>query len=223
MATYATVDAITQRLIRLSGQVPGVSVQVYSTDIFYDMINTTMRMIARKYWWPHLMKYFTGLALDGVTGVLTTDLSGVQDHTDIKSIYYDDCGDPLTYAGENINATKITGDKPIFYTALPMSDALYLKRLIIVYPVTATADITIRARIVPDTVLPGNIVPLDQDLIVFGVLWSFFEDEGDNPQQASKYKALFDAKFTELVTAMSNHRVPLGSDANYDSGYREVY
>lgn len=223
MATYATVQTIVSRLIRLSGQVPGTGVQIYSQDVFLDMVNTVMRMAVRKFWWPHLMKTFN-TTLDGVTGVVTMPLSGIADHTDIRSIFVDNARDALVWLGDEQNQLQYAGSSsPVGYTALSFDDPQYATRVIQFLPITAKGNVVIRARIMPGVLGINDVVPIDQDLIVFGVLWSYFEDEGDNPRQASKYKALFDAKYSELISAMSTHRVSLTGNANGPGSWQETY
>lgn len=221
MTTYVTVDVIVQRLIRLSGQVPGTAVEIYSTDVFVDMVNTTMRMVARKIWWPHLLDWQTGV-LDGATGVITTDLVGVQDHTDIKAVFIDAYPTPLPRYSDEL-LPPIDGTTACGYDILPVDHPLYLQRLIYVVPKTATGTLLLRVRKVPEKRGFNDVVPFDQDLMMFGTLWSYFEDEGDNPQQAAKYKALFDGKFTELVASISTHRVSmLGNAPTSGGGWQEV-
>lgn len=217
MATYSTVQEIVTRLTRLSGQVPGVGIQTYGADIFVDMINVAVSTVCRKYWWPHLMDWMT-VQLDGSTGVPTTDLTGVRDHTDIKAIYYDNYPKPLAYTTDSVNPTRYSGTVPLGYEALPISHPQYATRLIRIIPVESTGSLKLRVRLMPATLGVNDTVPMDADLIVFGVLWSYFEDEGDNPQQAGKYKNLFDSKFTELIAATATHRIPLDSDARSGGG-----
>lgn len=215
MATYSTVAQIVSRLIRLSGQVPGTGVQVYSTDVFVDMINTAVRMLGRRYWWPHFMDWKIVETTVG-TGVPTADI-GIQDHTDIKAVFAGNCEDPLPYISDNINPQRYIGSRALAYEALPISNPLYSGRVIRVVPFESQDTLRLRVRVMPQELSLNDIVPLDSDMVVFAVLWSYFEDEGDNPQQAGKYKQLLDAKFSELVSAQSTHRVAL-EDGNRDNG-----
>jgi hypothetical protein len=215
MTTYVPVSKIVDRLIRLSGQVPGTSVQVYSQDVFIDLVNTTVRIVARKCWWPHLMWTHDG-SLDGANGVLTNDVTNVQDHTDIKAVFVDEDPYPLPRFSPELNlANFATGDKPCGYAPLPFWHEFYKARLIRIFPPTAKGFLHLHVRTLPIELGFNDIVVFDQDLIVFGTMWMYFEDEGDNPQQASKYKALFDAKYAELVSAMSTHRVSLDNNRPY--------
>lgn len=217
MATYVTVSKLCDRLTRLSGQVPGSSVQVYSQDIFIDFINSAVRMIGRRYWWPHLMDTIS-TATDGVTGVLTADLTKVKDFTDIRSIYAGNNNRQLAYFSDLNNNALYTGTSACGFRAVPYGDAQYLNKLIRIVPATAVETITLRVRYIPADLGLTDMIPFDQDLILYAVLWAYFEDEGDNPQQAMKYSTLFDAKFTEQISAFSNHgvstmdNVPAGSN-----------
>lgn len=223
MATYVTVDQLVQRLTRLSGQVPGTSVQVYSTDIFVDMINSAVRMIARRYWWPHLMDTIV-TATDGVTGVLTADLSKIKDFTDIRSIFVGNSNRqlPLFSDLQNINlfsGTSACGFRPIRY-----GDSQYGNKLIRIVPATATETVVLTARYMPDTLTTASMLPLDQDMVLYAVLWSYFEDEGDNPQQAMKYFNLYESRYNDEISAFANHGIstmdnyPVGAnDWQYDS------
>lgn len=215
MATYVTVDALVQRLTRLSGQVPGTSVQVYSTDIFIDMINSTVRMLARRYWWPHLMDTVV-TATDGTTGALTADLSKIKDFTDIRSIFVGSSDRQLPIFSDLNNNSLYSGSSAVGFRPIRYGDAQYSNKLIRIVPATAVETVTLVARYLPDLLTQSSMLPFDQDMILYAVLWSYFEDEGDNPQQAMKYFNLYQARFNDEIAAFANHGV--STTDNYPVG-----
>lgn len=215
MATYVTVSKLCDRITRLSGQVPGSSVQVYSQDVFIDYINSAVRMLAKRYWWPHLMDTII-TATDGVTGVLTADLSKVKDFTDIRSIFVGNSDRQLPFFSDLSNVQLYSGSSACGFTAVNFTDPQYSNKLIRVVPATAVETITLRVRYVPPELGLNDTVPFDQDLVAYAVLWAYLEDEGDNPQQSMKYASLLDTKLTEQIAAFAMHGVSTAN--NYPSG-----
>lgn len=217
MATYVTVQKLVDRLTRLSGQVPGTSVQVYATDIFVDMINSAVRMIARRYWWPQLMNTIN-TATDGVTGVLTADLSKIKDHTDIRSIFTGNNNQQLPVFSDLNNINLYSGSSACGYVPIPYGNSQYLNKVIRIIPATAVEQVVLVARYMPDDLQLTSIVPFDQDMILYAVLWAYFEDEGDNPQQAMKYLNLYQARYNDEVSAFAHagistiNNAPIGSN-----------
>jgi hypothetical protein len=210
LATYVTVDKLVQRLTRLSGQVPGTSVQVYSTDIFVDLINSAVRLVARRYWWPHLMDTIT-TATDGSTGVLTADLSKIKDFTDIQAVFAGNNCRPLPVISGLNNPVQYSGSSAVGFKPIRYGDAQYGNKLIRIVPAAAVETVVVSARYMPDELTLTSMLPLDQDMILYAVLWAYFEDEGDNPQQAMKYYNLYENRYNDEIAAFAAHGIPVGS------------
>lgn len=212
MATKVQVSDLIDRLTRLAGQVPGTSVQAYGQDTFLDMLNSTIRMVARKYWWPELM-HRIDTASDGVTGVVTADLSAYEDWKDLRFLFIDNWPNPLARMSNMHNPLLYTSSIAMGWEALPTDHASYASKLIRLFPYTVQHTVTLIMRMMPARLRStSDYVFFDEDLIVFGVLWQYFEDEGDNPQQAARYKALFDSKYNQIVGNIAEQ--PLSTNGN---------
>lgn len=215
MAASTLLSDLIARVTRLSGQVPGTSVQQYSEDVITDFINSSIRHIAHKYWWPELMEWTT-TALDGTTGVVTADLSGiVDDFKNIRAIFFRDFPRPVPMMSRRINPTLYTtgGDIALGWEALPVSDAQYTSKLFRMIPPTSTGAINLHTRRIPALLrLPSDVTYFDRDLVAYGALWQALEDEAAIPQQASRYKMLFDATYNRLIDNIGDQ--PISANAN---------
>jgi len=207
---YATVDNIADDVIVRLSQVPGVSVQTYATPTIRQAIISHFRIVALEEWWEHLM-YWQTFAVSAVTGVPTTDFSGlaapVTEMRNIKAIYRTDSIVPIPKIHSRVLPTMVTGTTAKFYE--PEANQTTLFRIL---PVTSTSAMTMRYRYVPSLPLNTSEVPFDREYMTLAGVYDYLEDDGGNPGQTEKFRHLLNLRMEQLVMGNNDHEIPLRAD-----------
>lgn len=169
-------------------QVTGVGVQTYSEDrLALEVENVYDSIISLSgFWWPQVMEWFTR-TLDGSTGIVTADLTNVEEITDIRAVYFGQQQKPLPYLHPTINPNTMVGTVARAIEALRYDHA-NVGRLFRVWPLTATGTVYVHARITPEDIFtdPTVTVPFDPALLSTGAALAYAASEGINVAHVAK-------------------------------------
>jgi hypothetical protein len=83
--SFLTQNQMLNSVLNELALVNGTSVQTYNEPIIYDYIQRGFDHLFTKRFWPHLTST-TFHTLDGAGGVITDQLEGIEQFTDIKWI-----------------------------------------------------------------------------------------------------------------------------------------
>lgn len=194
-------EELIQTTIRRIGQVTGTSVQTYSEDLIGDMIQHKFDVMFEEVWWNQFM-YWLDVALDETTGVVTVDLSTLEDDgksiplgrfEDIHSIFIPNSDKPLPRLSDYSNPDNVKGTTPRYIEAVGN-----VKKIFRILPVTAEGSIKVRYRSLPDAFETGDIVEFDKQALVLGAAFDYLEDDGTNPGATAKLSSMFESRVKQL-------------------------
>jgi hypothetical protein len=207
------VDDIVADVITELSQVPGVATQLYSSDRIRQYVQDSWLLEIEAIWWPQYMMWFN-VALDGVTGIPTTDLTGpissIDDYGDIQLVFPIGSNKRLRELPPGMNPYLMSGGATRYVSA----DATVPHRPLRVWPQSATGNIAIRARqneAIPFT--STSTVLLDRLLLTYDAAWMYTVDDGTVPQQVMKYQQLATKRRQQMIA--SANQQPLELDPRF--------
>jgi len=206
-----TVQLIVNDALGLLSHSPGVSTQTYATprmrlfveQAFFEMFD------APEHIWLGYRKKLTGVPVQN--GALTIDLVGahgikIEDYKDVIHVWHPDGGDPLPEVSSRRSTASyfgggVVGIEPS--TAIPF-------RPFVIWPAdyTETVDILVRSR--PS--LPFSLsqaIYLDHQALVFGAVWAYSTDLGNNPGQSVRYETRFRKRMQEMLQGEQRQAIAL--------------
>ncbi len=196
MAHATLFEDLIQQTIRRIGQVTGTSVQIYAEDLIGDMIQHKFDVMFEEVWWNQFMNWLDA-TLDGTTGVVTVDVSGLPNplvrFEDIHSIFYEDSDRPLPRFPDFTNPDNVTGTTPQYIEAV--SNAQKVFRIL---PLTATKPIKIHYRSLPTQFVVGDTVNFDSQALILGSAYDYLEDDSTNPGATEKMSNMFESRIRQL-------------------------
>lgn len=230
VTTFATVpflsltDLIQACIVRLQ-QVAGTAVQQYAEDHIAFLLNEAYEMMTKDKWWPNVMQWFS-VALDGVYGMPTTSLRDmfVQQTTDLRALYYQDNNDPMPILPSTINPYQLTGDRGLYFEMLP-SPLDVNGKLFRVWPLTATGNVRVHARVTPPLLFsdPSVLVPFDPTCLINYACWIYITSDASNPGASDNFQKVFNARKDQLMQQLNQYPVMLDTRRPYNSrGWQEV-
>lgn len=198
-----TLQQISQRVVKLLGQVYGTNVQTYSEPRIKEMIQARFELLFDEYWWPQF--WFTSqYTLDGTTGKVTADLSSVlKRFEDISAVFREKIATPLPRINRDVNTNLVVGTFPKFIE--PVNDSTKLFRIV---PYTATGNIVVHGRTLPDRFGDSTAINFDDWALIYGTVYDFIVDDGTNERQEQKYQRLFMKRLEQLIQLDNVQRIP---------------
>lgn len=215
----ATIRVIVDEALELVGEVAGVGVQQFSDDrMFHDAIRGFNMMFKKRFW--EQFSGWTRVTLDGVTGVITTDaFETVIDFEDFRAVHRAGERSPLPILAKAYNPFTITGTQSLCWTSLRATDANYVKRKLQIYPLAAVGSLDVYARNYPLTP-PAlqwdweDTMYLDKDLLVNATAFATLIGDSLNPEAANVAKNLMEMRYANIISALGNHPILIGSEPN---------
>jgi len=217
------VDDVVSQVIYELHQVPAIATQAYATPIILTKVNSIHTELLDKFWWPRLMKLFT-VALDGVTGIPTTDLTGpissIDDFKDIQFVWPEGSPNPLKTAQDSYNPTLYGGTTPLLIT--PSYDIAH--RPFAVLPAGATGNVVVRARQRPPEPLSlGDTVYLDKLALAYGAAWRYTTDDATVPAAIDLFHRAYEDRKKTLAQQINSQSISFyGSVAEVNTGWWEA-
>ena len=207
--TITRVDDIVADVITEISQVPGTSTQLYSAGRIKQYVQDALLMEMEAAWWPDYMMWFN-VALDGVNGFITTDLTGpissIDDYGDIQMAFPAGSNKRLRELPPTMNPYLLTAGGAHYMSA----DGSTPHRPLRVWPMTATGNIVIRARQnEPIPFVTDAVVRLDRLLLMYDACWMYTVDDGTVPQQVQKYQQLATKRRQQMIANLSLQPIQL--------------
>jgi hypothetical protein len=212
-------DIVKAVLVELS-QVPGIATQVYAADRVLQYVQDAFLLEIEEMWWPEYMQYFGPIALDGVTGIIVSDLVGpissITQYGDIAKVWPEGSNVSLKQLPPNTNPTVFVGGtgggnaRGAFMSA----DYTTPNRPFRVWPMDSTGNVVVWAR-QRNTLPLGNndLIHIDSLLIQYDAAWMYCVDDGTVPAQCAKYQGLAQQRRKQVKSAANLQPLPL--DARY--------
>lgn len=209
---FKTRRELTLQVLDVLALVSGSGVQTYTEPQIVTAIQNSFDLLFKERFWDHLC-YNTTHTLDGVAGVVTDTIVGIEDFTDIKWIRLDpyEEKDTIPYFPDGNMATNTLG-----FTSFPWDHAQFSTKRLWINPVTTTGNIKIRARRRPDEFTDDDdIVPMDSVMLSYFVAAQLLAVDGMNPGAQSMSMGLFQDRYDTLTSNEGDHiMVAQGNGSN---------
>ena len=220
MPTKAS-DIVKAVIVELS-QVPGIATQVYSAERILQYVQDAFLLEIEEMWWPEYMQYFGPVALDGVTGIIVSDLVGtissITRYGDVARVWPDGSNQRLLELPAGMNPTVLRGGSNNSGHGTYMSaDYTTPNRPFRVWPMDSTGSLVVWAR--QRNAIPiGNddLLYLDGLLLQYDAAWMYCVDDGTVPAQVNKYQMLAQSRRQQMKSAQANQKIAL--DNRYPVG-----
>lgn len=210
---FKTLDEITQDVISNLSQAGGVGTQRYAEPRIHILINQCFKMLFDRQWWPEYMEWYTSCALDGTTGVVTTDISAIKRFIDIRAVFPAGSDKPLPMIPTEINPTGIPAGALTFIDTNRSTTKVFK-----VWSPTSTTAVTIHARLKPDDFTANDEISFDDLVLCYGAAWAYAEDDGTNPGATQKFQMLFENRLATIESALNSKPIALNARATYVPG-----
>lgn len=212
----ATIREIVDEAQRAVGEVAGVGVQMYSDDRMFEETIRGFNLIFKKRAWEQYSDWTT-VVLDGATGIITTDsFENVIDLDDFISVNRAGYTDSLPRKPIMTNPNSLgSGTTPKCFSLLPTTHANYVKRKLIIYPVTSTGSLDVLARRYP-IVAPATDwdwedpkMYFDKDLLVYATAYMTLSGDDLNPGAADSMKEMMEMRYKDITAGIARHGIPI--------------
>jgi hypothetical protein len=212
---FKTVTQLTQSVISLVGLVTGTGVQTYTEPQIRAAIQAQFDMLFIKRFWEWMTDWHT-LTLDGVTGIVTADMTTfLSDPTDIESVYITDTNRRIVRPIDREHL-RSTGSSPQYYTPLLWTDALVGTRFVKFWPIASTGNVDIRCRTKPVDFTEVSTVPFPDVVMSQAVAWHLLDNDGINPTAAAKAQLLYETSYRDLIASIGEDVIGHGGARSYD-------
>lgn len=188
------IDKIATRL-SMEG---GVPTQLYSEQRIIMGIQHKFDVLFDEFWWPQFITDQQEFVLDGTTGhSISTVSSVIKRFSDIRHAFTPYSRAPIPRAPSNVridvnNQTSI----------MPSNVAGKIFRIL---PITTTDKIAVTFRTKPDNFdADGDVVDMDEQLIILGTCYDMLEDDAMNPGASDKFKNMFEARMRQITRNQHN-------------------
>ena len=204
----ATIRQIVDDALTAVGEVSGAGVQTFSEDIMFADAIRAFNMLFKKYPWDQFAEWMT-LTLDGTTGKITTNaFTNVLDFEDIIAVHKAGQAVPLSVLPHGRNPGTLTGTNPMYWGSLPATNADYALKKIRIYPLTATGNLDVFARVYPKAQgTPwdwADVMYLDKDMLVHGTAFMTLLADETNGSAAEGQKMLMEARFADIKALLAD-------------------
>lgn len=224
-----TVQQIVDATIIELSQVPGSSTQIYATPRILQYVQDAFDFCFQQNWWVSYVSFVTG-TLDGVTGLLTTDIiptspdnTGnvpISSHTNIHNCYVGGTNRIIRALPPRMNplllaSSSSSGGSPLYR----VGDYTLVNRPVKFYPPTAVGTIVMEVRQEP--LHPFGLtdkIYIDQLMLVLGACYMYAADDGTNPGQINKFQSMFMKRLSDMIAA-ENDEAPLQLDPRIPIGW----
>lgn len=197
---WLTLREITQDVISNLSQAGAVGTQRYAEPRIQLLVNQCFEMLFDRQWWPQFMRWYLDAPLDGSSGVVTTDISAITRYEDIRAVFRAGHDRPLPELPDELNPGDIPPGELVFIDSNDTTGKVFK-----VWSQTASANLSIHARIKPARYVPDDEVKFDPLALTYGAAWAYAEDDGTNPGAAQKFQVLFENR-VGIIEAMVNSK-----------------
>ncbi len=201
---YLTLQQLATEVQTAIYQAAGSSVQIYSQDVIAQAVQHAFDHIFMEDWWPQFVVREVR-TLNQVNGRPTALLTSIKQYDDIRFVYPADSQRPLPVLSPAINPLGTY----LAEGTTPRYVAADLQTIFRVWPDNAEGDVLVVGRARPDKFILTDTVPFDSTLLTHFAAWSYFTDDGSNPEAALKHKMLFEQRYMQIRKSSFNESVIL--------------
>lgn len=200
----ATIEQLVERIETRLFMVSGLDVQIHAEEQIVEMLRGVYNTLFEDFWYPEFTYPMT-VTLNGTTGEPTTDISAqVLRYKDIHSVYWDEDEQPLPRVtpGSSIGRIRTRSVAP------SGNEASVFK--IIPADTTGPVHIWYRTRIadsVWDNRQYDTVVPMDDDVLLYGVVYEFLVNDDSNATATAEYKTKYQAR--QMKIRQDQFQLPL--------------
>lgn len=210
------IDLVQRTITRLS-MVPGVGTQIYAEDRIAEMILHKFIVLRSELFWDDLMSYVTltcgpaGFPQETVVRVPSTPPNPtevvINRFSDIQHVWNDGSDQPLVQMPRRVNPQRLlssgsSSSKPLMYAP----DAAHVIRFL---PPSDMRVMYLRVKNYYPYFDATDEVPMDDQALILGACYDYLEDDGTNPSQIEKFRALFDARVQQLKREENQGPIPI--------------
>lgn len=197
--SYHTRASLRDAVIKTIGLVNGTAVQTYTEPNIETSIQQVSDMIFRKKDWRHLCEWAT-YALDGTTGVVTTDLSNtVSSWENIRDIVVSGTDRRIVLPIEREHL-HVNGATPLYYTPIRWGQPSFETGIVKFWPITATGSIDMLVKVRPaDYTSDESVIPFPKDVMEYGCAWNVLANDGINPDATARAQTLYEVAYNDWV------------------------
>lgn len=180
----------------------GLDVQIHAEDQIIEMIRGVYDTLFDDFWYPEYT-YFMSSTLDGMTGHVTDDLSTlILRYKDLHTIYWDEDENPLPRV-----TTGSSVDRIRTRSVMPSSDPTKVFKVV---PFDTAGDVHFWYRTkIADSVWEDqefeNQFPFDDDVIMYGVVYEFLNNDGSNNSATADYQKKYQGRQQQMRDAQWRH------------------
>lgn len=215
MAGGVLISDVVQDALSILGEVLGVDTQTYEQPRMIIDAGRAFNMLFKKRFWGQYTKWQT-VILDGATGKITTNaFTNVHTLEDFAAVHRAGYERPLPRLREAANPNVITGTVPVCWNSLINSDADYVNKKIIIYPIAATGSLDVRARYHPKT-NPSTAwagtdeLFFDRDLLALATAFQALSGDDLNPSAKQDAQEMMDTRYSDITSALDDQAMQTG-------------
>jgi hypothetical protein len=210
----ATLIDLVQRTITRLSMVPGAGTQIYAEDRIAEMIWHKFIVLRSDLFWDDFMDYVqltcgpVGFPQESVVRVPAIPPSPldivINRFSDIQHVWNENDPEPLAQMPRRNNplAYAKSGAKPRLY----VPDVTHVVRFL---PYGEGRLMTLRVKRYYPFFLATDEVPMDEQALILGTAYDYLEDDGSNPSQIEKFRAMFDARVLQLKREENQGPIPI--------------
>ena len=101
----------------------------------------------------------------------------------------------------------MSGSTVQYWTALPATDANYVKRRLQFWPKEATGVVQVQARVYPTSIDWDTLLEIDKDILVHGTAFQKLIGDDLNPAAAEAQRILMEMRFEDVTTALAKRPI----------------
>jgi len=212
MSYDQTLQDISNAVAKKLSMEAGSNVQPYAEARIKSYIQDIFDIIFYKRYWQQYSQWHTA-TLDGVTGVVTTNLTSILKRwTDLSIVVPDQEVKPLPIVTRFGNPYTITGTFPKYLEAMPTTSTKIFR----VYPLASIGDVQFYCRTKPDNFSDNGVIEFDSMALIYGAAFLYAEDDATNLGAVDKFKGMFELRLKQLEEAEDQHPFSL---KRVDSSY----
>lgn len=225
-AQFKTLTDLVADARGLLRRYPGSGAQLYSDDAIAKAIRDAYVMFSEERWYTFQMKWFPNIALDGTTGIPTSDFTNVQRFADIRAVFVANVNRPLPTLPANMNPYQWLSAGSVFLEELNTVDepSATSNRLFRVWPLSTSQNLWVYARVRPANIFtdPDVRVNFDDIALTYKAAFDIATDDGSNPAQIDKFQTMFTSRIDQLQK--QEHNQPILLDPRFPNGVNgELY
>ena len=222
-----TLGDLVQRTITRLSMVPGIAVQMYAEDRIAEMIWHKFVIVRDELWWDDFMDYAVltqdanGRPVENVVRELPLSPIGdeivINSYKDVQYAWRDGLRGPLKELPRRSNPLAVMRSGS---TLFRMADHDTVIRFA---PFAVGMPIMVRYKRYYSRFAPSDAVPMDDQLMILGAAYDYLEDDGTNPGQTEKFRALYNDRLQQLKSDENSGEIPLSPLPYIDSsGYQVI-